>query len=326
MVQRLGSPVALAPLDTLRVSVSHQAGSTLFSLLMDAAGASTESVPAGLRGLVQAALPAEVMRLLLPLRLHRTGIPDCLAPLADPDVETALGRLRDQRPDLVASQTRLFFQQYHGQVPPAWQRLIDRPGPYLAAFASAFEAIWLVYAPLWRRARPVLWRETERIGAAVVTGALPVALAVLGNHCWQVRGEQLFVDTDSRGGRADRRLVLTPLISGATAASFSLEHPDRIELAYPAPGLALVLQNSDAPPVPDALTALLGAARARILRHCAHHPTMTEVAALLAVTPATATHHCRTLEAAGLVERRRRGREVRLHRTGRGDAVVELFR
>lgn len=327
MARPSGTAISLAPMDMLKVSVLHHPGNTLFSLLLDALGAATEQVPARLRNLVRGALPAAEIELISPLRTHRMGIPDCLTPLADPDIGSALLIVAEQNPDEIARQTEQFCLRFHGHIPPAWRRMVDQPRPYALAFARVFEAVWRAYEPVWRQARPVLWRETERIGTAVVTDTLPVALAGQANHCWRLHGETLHCATSTAAdtARRARRLVLTPLVSGATAASFSIEHPDRIELAYPAPGLALVLQDPAAPPPADGLTALLGAARARILRHCAHDPTMAEVAALIGATPATATHHCRQLEAAGLVERQRRGRQVRLRQTARGQAVVDLY-
>ncbi|MFI2027785.1 hypothetical protein [Streptomyces buecherae] len=46
-------------------------------------------------------------------------------------------------------------------------------------------AIWEAYAVVWQRARPLLWRGTERVGTATVTGTLDVVLAGLANPCWR---------------------------------------------------------------------------------------------------------------------------------------------
>ncbi|MBB4678157.1 ArsR/SmtB family transcription factor [Crossiella cryophila] len=327
MTASFGTAISLAPLETLPVSVLHQPGSSLFSLLLDALGAAPEHVSAQLRAQVRSTLPAADLETLLPLRAHRLGIPDCLIPKAEADIRQSLAQVGEQDPEAVAEQAQFFLEEFHGHIPVAWQRLIDQPRPYVAAFARAFEAIWQAYTPVWQRIRPVLWRETERIGAAAVTGALPVALSVLGNHCWRVSGTRLECTTGTTADteRDGRRLVLIPLATGPKAASFSLEHPDRIELAYAVPGLTAILHGQDPPPADDPLSALLGPARARILRHCAHRPAMAEVATLLGVAPATATHHCQALEAAGLIDRQRQGRQVRLRQTARGEALVDLF-
>jgi DNA-binding MarR family transcriptional regulator len=52
---------------------------------------------------------------------------------------------------------------------------------------------------------------------------------------------------------------------------------------------------------------------------------MGGVAEDLDAGPSTATYHCTQLASAGLVVRRRVGREVRIHRTPRGDALVDLL-
>jgi len=41
--------------------------------------------------------------------------------------------------------------------------------------------------------------------------------------------------------------------------------------------------------------------------------------------PSAATHHVNALQAAGLVERHRRGRNVLVDRTARGEALLELY-
>ncbi len=70
---------------------------------------------------------------------------------------------------------------------------------------------------------------------------------------------------------------------------------------------------------------MVGQLRAAILRATAHSLTMGELAVLLNCSPANATHHCRHLVDAGLLARHREGRHVRISRTERGDAVVELL-
>ena len=52
---------------------------------------------------------------------------------------------------------------------------------------------------------------------------------------------------------------------------------------------------------------------------------MGRLATLLDCSPANATHHCRQLTDAGLLERHRQGRNVWIGRSERGDAVVELL-
>jgi DNA-binding MarR family transcriptional regulator len=53
--------------------------------------------------------------------------------------------------------------------------------------------------------------------------------------------------------------------------------------------------------------------------------TVGELARLLGVVPSAASHHVDVLEAAGLVARRRAGREVVVSRSARGAELLTLF-
>lgn len=73
------------------------------------------------------------------------------------------------------------------------------------------------------------------------------------------------------------------------------------------------------------LEALLGKQRALILDQLDAPVNCGEIARTLKTVPAGATHHLRSLEAAGLVIRRRDGRQVLVERTVRGAALLALY-
>lgn len=75
----------------------------------------------------------------------------------------------------------------------------------------------------------------------------------------------------------------------------------------------------------DALATVIGHVRAEILRLLPEPMSMSRLAAELNCAPSTATHHCNTLESAGLVERLRQGKSILVRRTSRGAGLVELF-
>ena len=88
------------------------------------------------------------------------------------------------------------------------------------------------------------------------------------------------------------------------------------------------LERLGAGPVPaatDSLSLLLGPIRAAILRALDCPNSMGGLAEHLDAGPSTATYHCIQLASAGLVVRQRLGREVRIQRTPRGDALVDLL-
>ncbi len=78
-------------------------------------------------------------------------------------------------------------------------------------------------------------------------------------------------------------------------------------------------------PPPAALEGLLGIPRAQILRALAGPTSIGRLAEVLRAVPSAATHHVDALEAAGPVARDRRGRNVLVRRTARGEALLELY-
>jgi DNA-binding MarR family transcriptional regulator len=85
------------------------------------------------------------------------------------------------------------------------------------------------------------------------------------------------------------------------------------------------LRESDNEPTIDQLSAVLGPVRAQLLMVSHTQPTMGELATLTRLAPSAITYHCSRLAAAGLVSRIRRGREVRVSRTERGELLLRLF-
>jgi DNA-binding MarR family transcriptional regulator len=69
---------------------------------------------------------------------------------------------------------------------------------------------------------------------------------------------------------------------------------------------------------------VLGAARARILLNL-DRSSAGALARRTGCSPATVTYHCNVLEAAGLLRRERRGKQVLVSRTPRGRELVALL-
>ncbi len=166
----------------------------------------------------------------------------------------------------------------------------------------------------------------ERIGIAAVTETMDTALTGLGPRVHRTReGLRLpgrRVDTLELPGR---RLLLVPLVSGTTAAVLGLGGKGPSWIGYPVPGLRELTDGAATTNhhrVLDPLEAVLGDMRARVMRHAHRGLTMGEVSALLQCAPGAATHHCKQLEAAGLVRRKRQGQQVRLLLTRRGERLL----
>jgi DNA-binding transcriptional ArsR family regulator len=95
------------------------------------------------------------------------------------------------------------------------------------------------------------------------------------------------------------------------------------EIGYPMPGAVRMVDGCAAGP--HGLEALLGAARARVLRALDSPINAGTIAHMLQAVPSAATHHIGVLERAGLVARRRDGRHVMVTRTLRGTALIGLY-
>ena len=94
-------------------------------------------------------------------------------------------------------------------------------------------------------------------------------------------------------------------------------------LAYPARGSATLF--AAAPQTGSAaLTALIGAPRARILRQLDEPTPTSELARRLRVTPSAVSQHLQVLHATGLVTRSREGRRVQYRRSVLGDQLTNL--
>ncbi|WP_327584104.1 winged helix-turn-helix domain-containing protein [Nonomuraea sp. NBC_00507] len=107
--------------------------------------------------------------------------PDSLVPLSpvngDVSVQEQLSALRDLPPDgLITDLERTFGP---GLPPVRWRPAAERPAHWLRGYAGAVADVWKSAEPLWRRARPLLDREVERVGVATVRGGPELLLASL---------------------------------------------------------------------------------------------------------------------------------------------------
>ncbi|HEX2772739.1 MAG TPA: helix-turn-helix domain-containing protein [Micromonosporaceae bacterium] len=93
-------------------------------------------------------------------------------------------------------------------------------------------------------------------------------------------------------------------------------------LIYHARGVGSLWEPSAAA-VPDALTRVLGAVRARVLTELAQPTSSTELALRTGVTVSAANQHLRALRNAGVLESRRVGKVVHYARTDIADALVQ---
>lgn len=279
------------------------------------------------------------------VRSRFRSVPDVVLPSVhdgDPTVDDHLDQLASARHTVTAG----FEAEAEGgdDLPEPWQPVAANPDPWLEAMSRFSRAAWEVFAPLWSSAGPLLEHEVARIGSAVVRGPADDVVNTLSPRV-RLADDALTLDgrpetcTPLRG----RDLVLIPMLAGEMTVVLQRDLPGVVQLGYPLSGGSAVVAGSAAARSAAAesagvatagwpalatgtLAGLIGERRAAILQHLELPRSMGELATRLGVSPATITHHCDHLEAAGLVRRVRAGRSVVVGRSARGAAIVEAFR
>ena len=160
--------------------------------------------------------------------------------------------------------------------------------------------------PNWPRRRRVLHADvlarTARLSAEGWSGVLD---GLASGVRWLDNG-RLQVSTHPHPPRDVRGADLLLIAAHTRGTSVSWHLPDRYALVYPVMGIF-----AGAPrPLPEPLVRLLGGTRARILTRLGLPAATTTLAAELQLPIGTVGGHLRVLLDAGLLERRRAGREV----------------
>jgi DNA-binding transcriptional ArsR family regulator len=178
--------------------------------------------------------------------------------------------------------------------------------------------------PDWPRMRTLLEADVVyRARRLAVGGARSLFADMHPSVTWEVGALRI----DRMIGRhrvaaAGRGLLLLPSVFAyKPIPPMSPDEPPW--LAYPARGIATLWA---APPHASAaaLSALIGAPRARLLHLLAEPLPTIEIANRLRVTPGAVSQHLRVLHGAGLVSRARSGRLVLYRRSALGDELAGL--
>ncbi|MEA2186585.1 MAG: hypothetical protein QOK16_1596 [Solirubrobacteraceae bacterium] len=205
----------------------------------------------------------------------------------------------------------------------SWDVAARDPARWLRRYVASLLRAWKSFGPVWDQARPALDREVERVGTAAALDAQLELLdgllhiGVVKHDRWCVRDG--FYDGPMRF--PDSGVVLTPLVASEFSKGFFRADDILGNVSYP---VRSVLARGAQPPA-AALERLLGIQRTQILRALRRPASIGTLADVLRAVPSAATHHVNALQAAGLVERHRSGRNVLVDRTARGEALLELY-
>ncbi|MEY9928844.1 DNA-binding transcriptional ArsR family regulator [Catenulispora sp. GP43] len=314
----------------LRISVVRDPAPTLISLVADVFGRRPQGVSEPWRRLVRSTAPPDAAAVLHPLFAPTTAVlPDCISPEVRNRADGGglaeyLTRIRDTAPEALLDELHTFFG---ADLPRQWRPVSAAPARWLNRVADVMASAWEGFAPVWSSASVLFDREFERVGTAVVRGATEAILLGFGSRRHRYQGGRLYIE--DRFPEAfvlgDRTLALTPIVSSSTPLLCELDRPDKVWLGYAMPGQRRLCDSDAEQPRRDTLAVAVGPARAVILRMLTAPATMSDVAKRLNVSPPAATYHCRQLEDAGLLVRRRNGSHIHVQRTVRGGALVDIF-
>lgn len=237
-----------------------------------------------------------------------------------PRIEDELARVAATDPEVVRADVE---RAYPEGVPPEARPFLVDTGPALAELVAQMEAFWAAtLQPWWDRMSAFLESEIAARARRLVTTGGAAAFADLDpSATWDgrtlsVASARMTPRTVTLGGRG---LLLLPSVL-AFGAWPRVEPPWEPALTYQPPGIGDVWVRETDPE--SALADLIGRRRARLLAVLDRPLSTRELAAATGWSPGGVSTHLGVLLRAGLVARRRYGREVHYSRTATGDALV----
>ena len=300
----------LGDLSQLTVSVSVVPYLTALAFATEGSGGLARGLPPVIRAEVDRALgERERDALSVFSRSRRQTVPSSVlqvTPRTTNPLAESLDAISSLSADTIVAD---IGEAFGADVPRVWQEVVRRPRHWAGAFAAAVGAAADATSGLMARAEPLIAREVERIGVAVVQNQVPTLLSTLTPRV-TFTGSTLSLapppDNDDPGEThrlGSRRLVLVPMLAGSNMLGHFLDHPGGAWIAYPVPGIATLLGGQRRREPADRLEALVGTRRSAVLRALERSSTMHELASAVGCAPSSLTFHCERLESAGLVVR-----------------------
>lgn len=205
---------------------------------------------------------------------------------------------------------------------PELRAFLEHPRREVNRLVKALAEYWeRAFAPSWPRVRALLEADIgQRARRVAEAGAGPALDDLHSGVRWAGDRLRVRVSFSSTVALEGRGLLLVPSAFMWTGPMVVTSEPWQPTLVYPARGVALLWEARA--PLDDALAALLGRTRARILAGVAAPVSTTDLARRLQITPGGVSQHLGALAAAGLVSRRREGREVLYLRTPLAEALL----
>ncbi|MEU9047128.1 MULTISPECIES: ArsR family transcriptional regulator [unclassified Kitasatospora] len=211
-----------------------------------------------------------------------------------------------------------------GRLGPRLRALYGDPAGGLGRLTEAVEAYWeLALAPYWARIRAVLDADVlHRARQAAEHGAARVLNDLHTELRWTEDTLRLRHRSRPLSGRtAGAGLLLVPSAFTGPALYTRLAPPDPLQLAYPARGIGALWASAPAAGT-EALAAVLGRSRTRLLTELAAPASTTELARRTGLSPSAVSQYLTALRDASLVSAHRAGRSVLYARTASAEALL----
>lgn len=197
----------------------------------------------------------------------------------------------------------------------------------MARVTEEIEAYWeLAIAPYWARIRAVLdadvfhrARQVAEHGTGRLLNELHPSASWDDNALRIARRRAL-----SRQSAGDGLLLIPSAFTGPHLLT-RLTPPEPPQLAYPARGIGALWESRPAPRT-DAIAAVLGRSRTRLLTELDSPASTTELARRTGLSTAGVSQYLTALRDAGLVSAHRAGRSVLYARTSVAEAVLSAAR
>ncbi|MFI1399974.1 DUF5937 family protein [Streptomyces sp. NPDC020681] len=261
------------------------------------------------------------LRLLFALAPLGPYIVDFLTPPPTtplPDLTAELELVAAADPDTAA----LEVARVPGADSPAVREFLADPPAGVARAAAELHLYWeTALAPFWPQIRGLFESEVLRRSRQLTRdGAGAMFNDLHPNITWKEGRLRVRTRAWRRSGPLDGDgMILIPSVFHWPDTTVMAE-PYQPNLVYPVPGVATVWSH-EVVPTTDALNALIGQTRARILGTLTEAATTTILSRRLSLAPGAISQHLKVLCDSGLVTRRRSGREVFYERSTLGDSL-----
>ncbi len=255
-------------------------------------------------------------------------LPDFLTPVpatAAPSLADELAVIAATPSDQVRADLEIMAAERGGRLPAVLEPLHHDPVGRLPLLTADIEAYWeFALEPHWARIRALLDADVlHRARRAAGHGTA----RVLDELHETVRWDGTALRLDQRHCAVERLdagagLVLVPSAFAWPRVLTRTLPPDPPQLAYPARGVATLWEAGPAADPAEALAAVLGRSRARLLAELDAPASTTELARRTGLSAAGTSQHLTALRAAGLTSAQRAGHAVLHARTAVADALL----